>query len=83
MLSVLFGFNVVLVYAVTVNHGVEASSADFNRLSKDDSLGYSSKHVVFRESSSAKEDVSGLLETGLPEDGDIPNPVDSVTVDSR
>ena len=56
-------------------------SAYFDVLAKDDPFRNSSKHVELREDGCSEEDIGGLLEAGLSEDGDVSDPVDAVSVD--
>lgn len=49
MLPVLLAFHVVVLDIVAVDHHLETSSADLHRLSKNDALTYSLKHIELRK----------------------------------
>ena len=82
LLHSIFGwFETHVAHDIPVDHDVEAMSPYFDVLAKDDPLWDAPEHVEFGEDGCSEEDVCGLFEAGLSEDGDVSDPVDTISVD--
>lgn len=81
MFAILLSLHVVVLDIFAIDHDFETSRANLDWGSKDDPLGDSFQQVHLGEDCGAEEDIGGLFEAGLSEDGDVPHPIDAVSVD--
>ena len=75
------GFVAVATYLFPIDHDFKAVGSNLDILPKNDPFTYSSQHIQFREGSCSEQDIGGLLKASFPQDRDISDPIDAVSVD--